>query len=175
MQITELIGLACRAGPHRKFFPLSRTPCSAGFGYHAVIDAFISINAFWAFRCTHTRDFSIDACTLSSVIMIPGAAKWAAGKLGRSPIYRRFPTANQSVIPFRSAADFPRREPKSNNPQALLSQIRTCACHRGDPSLSLFLRPSPPGYSLSDEPLPYYVIFFLFFLPQKAHAVGSCV
>jgi hypothetical protein len=36
-----------------KTLPLSKTPCSAGFGYHNVTDAFISINSFKPLGATH--------------------------------------------------------------------------------------------------------------------------
>jgi hypothetical protein len=43
------------SGSYSKFFHSAGRPCSAGFGHHAMIDAFISINAFGPLGArTHT-------------------------------------------------------------------------------------------------------------------------
>jgi hypothetical protein len=168
---------SCRAGLHRNFFHSAGHRVLQVFGYLAVIDAFISINAFGPLGAPtlglrHRRLHAL-ICDGDS-----RAAEWAAGKLGRSPIYRRFPHCESVRHPFALQLTF-RDASKKHNPSSPLSQIRTCACHPGDPlalplsqQIQMYPRPSPPGYSLSDEPLPYYVTFFLFFYSKKAHAVG---
>ena len=113
--------------------------------------------------------FSIDACTLSSAIMIPGAAKWAAGKLGRSPIYRRFPHCESVRHPLFALQLTFRVASKKQQSRA------GPFCHRSEHVLATQATPRSPSFSgqarrdtaypMSHSPITSY--FSCFSYPRK--------